>query len=71
MTEPKYSWKMRRRFMFIVSAFSMIVILVSLIFRAETAVAPTAISFGFGTLTGIVGSYVFGSVWEDKNRKDG
>jgi len=70
MSEPKHSWKLRRRFMFIVTGFCMIVILLALLVKPDTGVAGTAISFGFGTITGILGSYVFGAVWDDKNRKD-
>ncbi|MCP4897728.1 MAG: hypothetical protein GY906_12210 [bacterium] len=68
MAEEKHSWKIRRRFMFIVTAFSMAVILLALLVKPDTAVAGTAISFSFGTITGVLGSYVFGAVWDDKNR---
>lgn len=69
--EPKHSWKIRRRFMFAVTAFCMAVILLALLVKPDTGVAGTAISFAFGTITGIVGSYVFGAVWDDRSRKDG
>jgi len=67
---PPHSWNIRRRFMFIVTAFCMGVILLALLVKPDTAVAGSAISFSFGTITGIVGTYVFGAVWDDKNRKD-
>ena len=68
---PPYNWTYRRTFMFIVAGFCALVILLALLVKPETPVAGTAISFGFGTICGIVGSYVFGAVWEDKSRKDG
>lgn len=70
MPTPPYSWTYRRTFMFVVSAFCAAVILLALLVKPDAAVAGTAISFGFGTIGAIVGSYVFGAVWEDKNRKD-
>lgn len=68
MSEPKHSWRLRRRFMFAVAAFCMASISVALVFRADAPVSPSVVSFGFGTLTGIVGSYVFGAVWDDRGR---
>jgi len=65
---PPHSWKTRRAFMFIVTGFCMAVILLALLVKPDTGVAGTAISFAFGTITGTLGTYVFGAVWDDKNR---
>lgn len=61
-------WKYRRRFMWIISVFCMANIAYVLIAKLETAPADTSVTMSFLTLMGIVGSYVFGAVWDDKNQ---
>lgn len=59
------SWRIRRRFMFAVSAFCMLII-GYIIFRGiDTETAQTAINMAFLCLISILGSYVFGATWED------
>lgn len=69
MTKPssheQFSWTLRRRFMFAVSAFCMLVVGYILVMRLDTGPADTAMTMAFFTLIGIVGSYVFGATWED------
>lgn len=62
----KTSWKFRRRTMFAVLAFCKLIIALSL-FTGRESVAEIAIVMSFGTIVMIVGSYVFGAVWDDKN----
>lgn len=59
------SWRIRRRFMFAVTAFCMWVIAYVLWKGLTTGPADTAVTMAFLTLIGIVGSYVFGATWED------
>lgn len=68
MTTPKPSWKNRRRFMFIVSAFCGAVIAYALVWGDCDAVGETALTMAFTALIAIVGSYVFGATWDDKGR---
>lgn len=70
MTEvaPKHSWKVRRAFLFTVSAFAGALVLLALLVEPEAPVAGTAITGGLALLGAIVGSYVFGAVWDDKGR---
>lgn len=67
-------WRIRRNYMFVVSAFCMVTIAYALLSHQDTRVAETAVTFAFLTLGGTVGTYVFGATWEDINRgrqKDG
>ena len=64
-------WRIRRNFMFTVSAFCMVTIVHSLATGADTKVAETAVSMAFLCLTGIVSSYVFGAAWDDINARKG
>ena len=59
-------WQTRRRLMFTVSGFCMACITWALWVDSDTQVMQAAVAGGFGTMTAIVGSYVFGAVWEDK-----
>lgn len=67
MSMPHTSWVLRRRFMWVVSSFCMGVIAYVLGSGLDTAPADTAMVFAFLTLLGIVGSYVFGAAWDDRN----
>ena len=73
MTERKDgpgSWKIRRRFMFAVSIFCVLVISYVLWKQLSGSVADTAITMSFVTLMSTVGSYVFGATWQDISKKD-
>ena len=59
------SWRIRRRFMFAVSAFCMWTVAYVLWRDLSSGPADTAVTMSFLTLLGIVGSYVFGATWED------
>ena len=61
----QFSWKLRRRFMFVVSGFCMGVIAYILFRGLNTGPADTAMTMAFIGLISIVGSYVFGATWED------
>ncbi len=55
--------------MYVISVFCMGVITYVLMVNLDTKPAETAVMFGFLTLIGIVGSYVFGAVWDDSKYK--
>lgn len=63
------SWALRRLFMFAISAFCVGVITFSLWKGLDTKVAETAVTMSFVTLISVVGSYVFGATWDDKNAR--
>jgi len=63
------TWKNRRRFMVVVSIFFIIVVSYVLYNNLDTKPAETAVMFSLIGLMGIVGSYVFGSVWEGVGTK--
>lgn len=63
--EGTKAWAVRRRFMFSVSVFCMAIIAYVLWRELNTTPAEAAVTMAFITLAGIVGSYVFGAVWED------
>lgn len=69
------NWARRRRFMYAVSVFCAAVVTYILAKELDTGPADTAMTMAFLTLIGIVGSYVFGAAWDDRNlmkfRKDG
>lgn len=60
-----YSWKRRRRFMFVVAAFCAVTVAYVLLADKQGSVAETSVTMSFLTLMGITGSYVFGAVWQD------
>lgn len=62
------SWRWRRFFLWAVNVFCGWVIGYSLVERLDTRVAETAVMFAFLTMAGSVGSYVFGAVWDDRNK---
>lgn len=62
------SWRIRRRLMFVVIAFCMACIAWILYKGVDNVVAQTTITMGFGTMSAITGSYVFGAVWEDSHK---
>lgn len=65
------SWAVRRLFMFIISAFCVGVVSFALYRGLDTKVAETAVTMSFVTLISVVGSYVFGATWDDKNARAG
>ncbi len=67
MSEQQGSWKVRRRVMFMVLAFSVGVVCWSI--WKDNKVAETAITMAFTTIMATTGSYVFGATWDDKNKR--
>lgn len=63
----KHNWKFRRRYLMVVTGFTMGLMGYSVIFRADNVVSETVVSMGFVGLIGYVGSYVFGAVWDHNN----
>ena len=65
------AWRIRRRFMFLVSGFCAVVITYILLRDIDTEAAQTAVSMSFVTLMGTVSSYVFGAAWDDIHKRKG
>lgn len=63
------SWTKRRNFMFLISFFCVLVIAWVLYKDMDSKVAETVVTMSFVTLISIVGSYVFGATWDDKNAR--
>lgn len=65
------SWYVRRRIIISVLLFDCAVIMLSLLKSdIPTEVATVAISSAFTCGMAVVGSYVFGAIWDDKNVDD-
>ena len=65
---PKHSWKYRRTFMFAVSGFAAALAIAALVVPTDPDVRKVALTGALTLLGAIVGSYVFGAVWDDKGR---
>lgn len=62
------TWKKRRKFMYLCAVFCMASIGWILVTGLDTESAEAAVTFAFLTLSGTVGSYVFGAVYEDTRK---
>lgn len=65
MTDPKPSWKLRRRAVFGSLLFAGAVIVFVLFKWEDTSLAQTVILSSFGLIGAIVASYIGGAVYED------
>lgn len=71
------SWKMRRRFMWMITFFCMFCVTKVMYTGADTQVNQAIIMWSFLCMGGVMGSYVFGAAWQDirttqsMNRKKG
>lgn len=65
---PKTSWKIRRIFLFVTSAFAMGCVATILYTSMDTAAAETAVAMSFALLMSNVGAYVFGATWDNKGK---
>lgn len=59
------NWKMRRRFMWIITIFCMYCILHILYWGGDSRVNEAIIMWAFLCMGGTLGSYVFGAAWQD------
>ena len=62
----KPPWNKRRQMMWAAFAFFVLVILWCLWQDSDTEVAQNAVTMAFTGIISVVGSYVFGAVWDDK-----
>jgi hypothetical protein len=65
MTDPKPSWKLRRRAVFGSLIFAGAVIVYVLFKWEDTSLAQTVMLSSFGLIGAIVASYIGGAVYED------
>lgn len=59
------SWRMRRRFLFVVTLFCSLMIAYANIWGRDTRVSETTVEMAFIALIMITGAYVFGAAWQD------
>lgn len=64
-TDPKPSWKLRRRAVFGSLIFAGIVIIYVLLRWDDTSLSQTVVLSSFGLIGAIVASYIGGAVYED------
>lgn len=65
---PRGSWKNRRIYLLIVTAFCMFAIVACMFAPVPLGVATTVVPAAFFLLAAMVGSYVFGAAWDDLNK---
>jgi hypothetical protein len=65
--EPQnpYTWRKRRRYLYILTGFCMLVIAYILVEGKTDRVAETAVTMAFGALIAFAGTYCFGAAWQD------
>lgn len=68
-TKVMDNWKRRRRFMYVVTLAIISGIAYVLYHDMTSEPAEAMVTMGLFTLGGIVGSYVFGAVWDDRKSK--
>ena len=63
------SWKHRRRLVFLVIVFCLFGIGYLVFFGSDIRLHETALSGFFSLLGAVCLGYVFGAIWDDKNKK--
>lgn len=66
MTEPRGSWKNRRRVIFGTLLFCMLSVGYVLYKGEDLKIYETTITMSFILAGSVIGSYVFGATWDDK-----
>ncbi len=67
-TEYQPKWENRRRTLFATLSFCAAIIVWVVGFGDDTRINDTALQFAFITGGGVLGTYIFGAVWEDLGR---
>lgn len=63
----KPSWKIRRRIIIATLAFCAFVIAYSMVWGDERPVHETIVLGAFALAGAVIGSYIFGAAWDDRN----
>lgn len=63
----KSSWKIRRSIILITLLFCAAIIIKIIWSGADTTTAQVALYGSFGLAGTVIGSYIFGAVWDDNN----
>lgn len=66
--EQKPSWKVRRRIVHTTLLFCAGVVIYSLVMGPDTKAVEVAITMSYILAGSVIGSYVFGAVWDDKKK---
>lgn len=61
------SWKIRRRIIFAALSFCALVVSKIVLSETDSQTAQVALYGAFGLSASVIGSYVFGAVWDDNN----
>lgn len=64
------SWKIRRRIIFSTLLFCAACIVYSMVWQERETIAEVVITNAFLAGGAIIGSYVFGAVWDDRGQRD-
>lgn len=65
----KINWLMRRRYLYAVTCFVMLIMLLACSGLVEVSIATAIVTNGFWTLATFTGTYVFGAVWDHANQR--
>jgi len=66
--EDQKPWSFRRKLIITTLCFDAAVIIIALLRHIPESVAETAIASAFYSGMALIGSYVFGAVWDDKGK---
>jgi hypothetical protein len=66
----KINWKYRRRYLIVVTAFIMALMVHAAVFIPALEVASVILTNGMWALVAFVGTYVFGAVWDHQNQRN-
>lgn len=67
MSVRKPSWKIRRRLIVAVLIFCAFCVTYIMVWGDDRSIHEMIILSAFGTAVSVLGSYVFGAVWDDNN----
>ncbi|CAO3459896.1 hypothetical protein [Azospirillum argentinense] len=62
-------WTIRRRIIVATLLFNAACVVHSMVWQTSEAIAGTVITNAFLMAGGVIGSYVFGAVWDDKGKR--
>lgn len=67
MSVRKSTWKIRRRIIHATLIFCALCVVYVLVGKDERPVVEVIVLGAFGMATSVIGAYIFGAAWDDKN----
>jgi hypothetical protein len=67
--DDRHHWLFRRRYLFVVTAFIMLLMGWSALGMAGDSLGEVILTNGFWTLAALTGTYVFGATWDHANQR--